>query len=546
MISVGIDIGRSSVKIAEVETTSRSYFIRRFQEFPLSLDLSKDKKIEVIDVLRNLISQYDLDATRFIAGLRQEDVSLRFKQFPFRERQKILRTVPFEMEDEIPFSQNDAIFEAKISRFQGKLADVLAMACPKERIGDALSLLKDGGVVPHLLSVDSLALSNIIETWQNPPPEIFPLDPELPQENQGELLIDFGHQTSKVLFYQDNCLLGVRHIDWGGKNVIDQIAQKYGLNHIQATKELETKSFILLDKGTGTKEQVQFSSAIETAVENLVKDLRLKILEMQADFNIKFVKAHTLGGPSRIKGLGAYLTQKLEIPFNRFRYLSLQPGVAFEYNDHIEAISATAVGLAIEGLKRPRNPAVNFLRGEFAKQSESFKVFVERWGYAMKLAAAAFVIFAIYGYIKDDMTADMADQAYHVMKTQAANVGLHGSASSPSHIRRFLAQHERDMKSRDQAQKVLKINSPLDVINAVNNAIPAKKFKLDVKRFFVDNEMAEVQGFIGVPADLGLLKASLQTVAVGGKVEAITPRFQAPRGKRAFGFRFRVHRFSGE
>lgn len=164
----------------------------------------------------------------------------------------------------------------------------------------------------------------------------------------------------------------------------------------------------------------------------------------------------------------------------------------------------------------------------------------------MKLAAAAFVIFAIYGYIKDDMTADMSDQAYHVMKTQAGNVGLHGSASSPSHIRRFLAQHERDMKSRDQAQKVLKITSALDVINTVNNAIPAKKFKLDVKRFFVDNEIAEIQGFIGVPADLGLLKASLQTVAVGGSLEAITPRFKAPRGKRAFGFRFRVHRFSGE
>jgi Tfp pilus assembly PilM family ATPase len=54
MISVGIDIGAYSIKVAEVEAPSKSYVIRRVQEFPLSLDLTKDKKIEIIDTLRTL------------------------------------------------------------------------------------------------------------------------------------------------------------------------------------------------------------------------------------------------------------------------------------------------------------------------------------------------------------------------------------------------------------------------------------------------------------------------------------------------------------
>src|SRR5438270_165472 len=144
MISVGIDIGRASVKVAEAETVARAFVVKRFLEFPLSADPTKDKKIEIIDILRNLIPQYNADTTRFVFCVRQEHVSLRLKQFPFRERHKILRAVPFEVEDEIPFSQIDAIFEAKVVRYEGKAADVLAMACPKDRVRDVLQMAHDG------------------------------------------------------------------------------------------------------------------------------------------------------------------------------------------------------------------------------------------------------------------------------------------------------------------------------------------------------------------------------------------------------------------
>src|ERR1700733_5269719 len=155
MISVGIDIGRSSVKVAEAETAPRGIVIKRFLDFPLSLDPGKDKKIEIIDILRNLIPQYNIEHTRFVFCVRQEDVSLRLKRFPFRERHKILRAVPFEVEDEIPFSLTDSIFEAKILRFEGRTTDVLAMACLKDRVKNAIQLAHDGGVHPTLLSLET-------------------------------------------------------------------------------------------------------------------------------------------------------------------------------------------------------------------------------------------------------------------------------------------------------------------------------------------------------------------------------------------------------
>src|SRR4051812_24948796 len=132
MISVGVDIGSYSIKVAEVESTSKSYVIRKVYEFPLSLDLTKDKKIEIIDTLRTLFQQYDFERTHFVFAIPQKSVSLRLLNFPFRERFKVQRATASQLEDDLPFSQKDAVSDPKIVRYPGKTADVLAMAVPKE------------------------------------------------------------------------------------------------------------------------------------------------------------------------------------------------------------------------------------------------------------------------------------------------------------------------------------------------------------------------------------------------------------------------------
>ena len=75
MMSVGVDIGSYSIKVAEVEITSKSYIIRKVYEFPLSLDLTKDKKIEIIDTLRTLFQQYNFEKTHFVFAVPQKSVS---------------------------------------------------------------------------------------------------------------------------------------------------------------------------------------------------------------------------------------------------------------------------------------------------------------------------------------------------------------------------------------------------------------------------------------------------------------------------------------
>lgn len=547
MISIGVDIGSYSIKIAEVESTSKSYAIRRIQEFPLSQDPTKDKKIEIIDTLRTAFSQVDQDKTTFVFSISQQSVSMRLVEFPFRERFKVQKAVAAQLEDDLPFSQEDAVFDTKIVRFLGKGAQVLAMAVPKDRVGEVLHLSHDCGVEPTLISADSIALANTFEQWLMPPPEGIPEVQEIPAPKSAELVLNIGHLNSQILIYADGILLNVRNIDWGAKNLVDALVAKYSLNYLQCLKELQLKGAVILEKSQGTKEQMTFSQTIEKSLQGLVGIMRLKMLEAQSEFNLQWTKGTTTGGGSQLRNINAFLTQSFEFPFNRLKQFDLHPPINFETNPHLEAVTATAIGLAIEGLKRPRNPATNFLKGEFARQSQVFEVLWEKWGYTVQLAGVAFVIMMIYGITRVSFSQRLVEESDKALQTQALAVAnLKGSKASQNNIRKFLGNVEKEAKNRKSAQKVTKINSALDILNRISAAVPTNAQVLhEVKRIIIETKTAEVHGYANSAGDGQKVMAALQKVAEDGKVQTINPQIKTPAGKVPFACKFKIQRFSG-
>lgn len=547
MLCVGIDIGTYSIKVADVEPTSKSYVIRRVQEFPLSVDLTKDRKIEIIDTLRTLFESYDLERTQFVFGLPTRTVSARLLQFPFRERFKIQKAVASQLEDELPFSQEDAIFDVKLTRFLGKASDVLAMAVPKERIAELIQLAHDCGVQPALISTESLGLGNLFERWSEPPPEgIQPLEDAPPEARNAEMVVNIGHVTTQVLVYSEGLLLGVRNIDWGARNMADAIGAKYGLNYLQAMRELQAKGFLLIDKASGTREQQAFSDVIEESLQGFISDMRLKMLELQSEQNLTWTKASLTGGGAQLKNLGAYLTQSFQIAFNRFKQFDHQ-AISFESTSHLELVSPVAVGLAIEALRRPRNPATNFLKDEFAQQSRVFEALWEKWGYTARIAGAAFMILLVYSLVRESLSLSLMEQSDEVMRKQAQTIaGLKSAQANPDRIGKFIAGQEKLEKARKQAEKVIKINSALDVLDAISGALPAReKIALEIKRVSIDSDSAEVHGYTGSKSELEQVLAALKRVSSNGRADNAQIRIEVPTGKVGFAVKFPVQRFSG-
>ena len=238
--SVGIDIGTSSIKVVEVTSSNKGIQVTQFTEHPLNTNPAFDPEIEILEFLRGLSSTYDQAATRFVFSLRQEQVSVRNKSFPFSDRQKILKSLPFELEEDLPFSNETAIFDAKIIRTLGGTAEVLACATPKNRVAAAIQKMSDSGLNVSILSAEGVAFANCFESWNNPVPALpaaaMQIDELAQPERRIQITVQIGHTRTLVCAFENSLLIGVRSILWGGKNIADSIARRYEIPYVEALK----------------------------------------------------------------------------------------------------------------------------------------------------------------------------------------------------------------------------------------------------------------------------------------------------------------------
>ena len=208
-----------------------------------------------------------------VAGLRQDMVAVRNKIFPFNDRLKIMRSLPFELEEDLPFSPENAVYDAKIVKTMGNSAEVLACAVPKSRVSEALSRWTDSGLDIALLSAEGLALANCWEKWNEPPPHQsatqIQIDAQARPTRDIRLVLDIGHRHSLVCAFEDSNLVGVRSILYGGKNLADLIAKKYELPFLEALRVMQSRSFILLTQENASYDQLIFSQTICESLERI-------------------------------------------------------------------------------------------------------------------------------------------------------------------------------------------------------------------------------------------------------------------------------------
>lgn len=552
---LGVDIGSYSVKIAELDVTNKGYSFSNFLEFPLSLDPQKDRSLEIIEILRRVSSQQD-SSTRWIIAVPQQQVSVHQKRFPFRERSKILRSLAFELEDEIPLDIDETIFDAKILQTLGPTADVLTIAAPKESVETALQVASDGGFDPEIVSVEGLALANVFDpSFDAPPPEgtapITPNGEEAGLEaapRAARIVLHMGHNRTNLLVFRGDVLVAVRNLLWGGADVADALSRAFSIPIFEAVKVLQTKSFILMNSAGATKDQILLSKTVSGVVDILMRDLRLTLLEVRAGFNLEFEKLEITGGTSQIQNLSAYITQSLEIQTNVIHPLQGLPLARFEMNDRIEAVSTVALGLALEGVRRPRNPAVNLRKEEFARENETLKRFWETWHVPVYVAIAAYFIFFGYSITRDILGTSLVEAAETRLMDVAKNVANLGRGGQNERgVRGYISSQKKLIRDREALEKAETMNSAFDILAQVAAKLPVQAKNqaskgFDITHFVVDNADLTIQGrAYGGQAIINQIESRLKDLGAPKADKQLAA--QVPPGAGTpFAFRMKVDR----
>lgn len=548
MKSIGIDIGSSSVKVVEIQTTSKGYSINQYFIHQLSQRPSQDQDLEVIEFLRDLSTRYDPDKTKFCIGLRQDRVATRLKYFPFTERLKINKALPMELEEDIPFSIENSIFDGKVTKYYGHTAEVIACATPKTHISALLQKMSDCGIRPQIISAEGVALANLFERWDSEPAKLPPLD--LTQEDSRpaknfHLVLNIGFTKTLVCAFEGSSLIGVRTVLWGGKNIAESISKRYEIPFTEAIKEMEAKAFILTSKQETSTDAKVFSETIAKSVKDLVRDLQLSILEFRSEFNGTLERIDLTGGVSVLQGLAPFLTQMLEVPVNRTRVLDHFPQILFEKTDITDSRLGNAIGLALEGLKRPRNPALNFLRQEFATQNHRLKKFIDRWSKSLQFMFAVLVVLYAWTYVRVDLSEQLSEKTTTLLKSQAKNLIRPGEKKGVSQkdISNYISQLRKNSASKKQIQSYYGMTSAIEILKQISEAAPPKiKNPMEIRTVQINSFEVSIEGYADSAAQLQSLEQNLMPISKNGKITKNPPRLAPFKNKVVFSISFPVDR----
>lgn len=550
MRSIGIDIGTFSAKVCVIDANKKGLFIERFRERIFVSTNPFDRNIEVIEFLRTELAGEDPLQTKFVGSLSQDLVSIHTKIFPFKDRIKIFRSLPYELEEETPFNPDDTVFDGRLIRFEIAQAEVLACASPKESIKKQLQLLTDSGVSPHLLTPEGIAFANHFEKWMEPIPVVPQIyDPSVPSElpvapRHCESILQIGHTKTLLLVYEESKIVEIRCLSWGGDNIAKSIQNKYNLSYSEGLKQLQGNAFILISQENASPDQIFYSNVIADSVRELIRELRLVLMEIQATSNVTIQSMGITGGVSRLQNLAPFLTQGLEIPVNKHSFKNQYPLTHFELTQEIEASIGVALGLAIEGLRKPRNPSVSLLRGEFAIQSHALKNFLDTWGTTLKFVAFGVVLLYVYAGFRDSMALSMAEEASNVMTDQASALArLKGSKASESGIEKFISEKRKTIKELKEVEAFIGMNSALEVLKKINDASPGRAtLRMEVRKMQIKDSFVRMEGFVSSSKETEMLQQSLKSLAKDLKIKTVPIQFSLPPGKIGFGFEFFVDR----
>ncbi len=311
---IGIDIGLSAVKIAEVQVSKNKIKILNFMSEPLPEGCLLDDEIlkpeEITEALRDAVGNARLGKVIGCIGLSGPNTITKKLQVAGGSDEEIEDQVAWEAEQYVPFGIDDAIISHDvIGENMGGGVDVIFAAAKIEIINSFKSIAEDADIKIKVVDTNIAAIVNVFE---------FALSKQLSKSDDSWLFIDFGAQKTEFIIYRAGSILFSKEMNIGGIVITEEIQRKMGLNYQDAEN--------LKKNGDGSG---NLPEEVEIIVEDVMEAFFAEVNKTW-DFYVTSTSDEEMAGiyltgggaliPGLVEGLEAIFDTEVEV-FNPFDYI---------------------------------------------------------------------------------------------------------------------------------------------------------------------------------------------------------------------------------
>ena len=342
---VGLDVGSSSLKLAEIVNSSHGYVLNRFLQVPLPKGVIIDGVLEDTKALslsiKELFHKSGCKGRGVVTSLSGNSVIVKKVTFPHMEETELRDLIRDEAGKYLPFDNMDDVnYDFQIlgdNEYNPNQMDVIIVAAKKIDVTSYLDAITAAGLTLSIMDVDSFALETMYEANYD-----F-------ENNEIVIIINIGASITNINVIKGGMSIFTRDFTAGGNSITEGLQEKYRVPFEEAEK-------MKMEGIPGSEEDnAELRNSILDFAEPICSEIERSIDYFRSTFGGDYIKHVFLsGGSAGIHGLVGNLSQRLNVEAEL-----INPLLKIAYNnknidvkklDHIKTIGAVAIGLGLRKL----------------------------------------------------------------------------------------------------------------------------------------------------------------------------------------------------
>lgn len=336
---IGLDIGSSSIKLAEMDFNGKGAQLLSFGFAPTPPNsVTGGEIVDIASVgiaIQSLINEVKTKRKNIATAMWGTAVIVKKITIPRMDKKLIKDQIRFEAEQYIPFDINNISLAHHILAASSSpdTMDILLIAAQNELVTQYTQVIEVSGLTCGVLDVSGFALANAFELNYG----------KIPGEVIG--ILNFGASITNFVVVQNGEVIFCRDIPVGGANYTNEIHKAMGVT----VGEAEALKLSAVSRREVPDEVHSIISATNEAV---TEEIRSSLDFLSATTNgLVLNRCFYTGGSSATSGLietVSRVTGILMEPFNPFLRVKANPKkFSPEYLDQISSFAGVVTGLAL-------------------------------------------------------------------------------------------------------------------------------------------------------------------------------------------------------
>ncbi len=337
---IGLDIGTSTIKVAELDVSKRGGTLVGFAMTPTPPQAVVGGDIinpeAIAESVSSLIRELNTKRKNIAAGLWGTSVIVKKISIPKMDEKLIGDQIRWEAEQYIPFDINEVQIEYEILKGSVRSAeamDILLVAARSENVYKYAEIIAATGLNCSILDVGGFALSNCyFKNYAN-------------SESGNAILLNMGASVTNFVAIEHGEVVFCRDVPVGGLTYTGEIQKAMGISFEEAES-------MKISVSTGQPAPEEVAGIIQTAHEIMIEELQGSIdFYLNTSPGTSLGNCYITGGCSRTPGLIAQLSKKTKLScemFNPFQNIGFNDqSLSMSYISQIKDFAAVAMGLGL-------------------------------------------------------------------------------------------------------------------------------------------------------------------------------------------------------